>query len=72
MSELVSTSTQLIPRKIVKQRLGGCSDMTIWRLQQSNGFPVPVMINHRAFYYAHEFDEWLKSRPRRELPNKVA
>jgi hypothetical protein len=51
MSEPVS---KLIPRKVAKQRLGGVSDMTIWRLEQDPdaGFPLPVVINGRCFYYA--------------------
>jgi predicted DNA-binding transcriptional regulator AlpA len=64
MSELVS---KLIPRKVAKERLGGVSDMTIWRLEQNAeaGFPRPVLINGRCFYEENEFSAWLSSRPRK-------
>jgi predicted DNA-binding transcriptional regulator AlpA len=64
MSELVS---KLIPRKVAKQRLGGVSDMTIWRLEQDRdaGFPLPVVINGRCYYEENEFSAWLASRPRK-------
>jgi hypothetical protein len=70
MSNSVST---LIPRKIAKQRLGGVSDMTIWRLERNSksGFPLPVFINGRCYYEAEEFAASLSSRPRKVL-SKVA
>jgi len=70
MSELVS---KLIPRKVAKQRLGGVSDMTIWRLEQDRdaGFPLPVVINGRCYYEENEFSAWLRSRPRK-LQREVA
>jgi predicted DNA-binding transcriptional regulator AlpA len=71
MSELVS---RLIPRKIVKQRLGDVSDMTIWRLEQDreSGFPLPVVINGRCYYYEDEFSSWLTNRPRKANRREAA
>jgi predicted DNA-binding transcriptional regulator AlpA len=64
MHELVS---KLLPRRVVKHRLGDVSDMTIWRLEKdhASGFPVPIMINGRAYYVENEFSAWLASRPRK-------
>lgn len=64
MSNLVPI---LIPRKIVKQRLGGVSDMTIWRWEQdrTSRFPLPVMVNGRAYYHEEEVAAWVLSRPRK-------
>lgn len=64
MSNLASI---LVPRKTVKQRLGGVSDMTIWRWEQdrASGFPLPLMMNGRAYYHEHEVAAWISSRPRK-------
>jgi hypothetical protein len=58
---------RLIPRKTVKERLGNCSDMTIWRREQDPQarFPVPIVISGRCYYDEDEFSAWLSSRPRK-------
>jgi prophage regulatory protein len=41
------------------------SRTTLWRLQQSKGFPQPVRLSsNRIGWFEHEVDSWLASRPR--------
>jgi predicted DNA-binding transcriptional regulator AlpA len=70
----MTEASNLIPRKLARQRLGNCSDMTIWRLEHDpdSGFPTPVMIHGRAYYFEHEFSAWLATRPRKQLQREVA
>ena len=38
------------------------SDMTIWRWQRANLFPVPISINGRNYWRLDEIEAWLRDR----------
>ena len=39
--------TRLISDKMLKLKLGGCSDMTLWRLRQAGKLPKPKKLGNR-------------------------
>ena len=39
--------TLLISDKMLKLKLGGCSDMTLWRLRQAGKLPKPKKLGNR-------------------------
>ena len=49
--------TRLISDKILKQKLGGCSDMTLWRLRQAGKLPKPKKLGNRNVTPEHQADE---------------
>ncbi|MDP2356141.1 MAG: hypothetical protein Q8M31_08760 [Beijerinckiaceae bacterium] len=61
-------SETLITPKRLREKLGGVSDMTIWRHSNKpdSDFPLAVLINGRKFYREAEIDEWIASRPRKQ------
>lgn len=63
----MQSPTQLIPEKKARERAGGVSVMTFWRLRQKpeSGFPQPVAIGKKNFYVESELEQWLASRPRK-------
>ena len=38
---------RLISDKLLKQKLGGCSDMTLWRLRRDGKLPKPKKLGNR-------------------------
>ena len=61
--------TQIEELQILKQKdvckKTSLSRTTIWRLVRSNNFPIPILLGtNRTGWYAHEIDEWIRSRPR--------
>lgn len=49
---------RLLPSKTVRERLGNCSSMTLWRYLQDEklGFPRPIIIRNRRFWDADEIE----------------
>ena len=39
--------TRLISDKALKRKMGGCSDMTLWRLRQAGKLPRPKKLGNR-------------------------
>lgn len=57
---------QLISAVDLRVLLGGVTDMTIarWLKNGTLGFPKPIRIATRRYWYEVEVIEWLKTRPR--------
>lgn len=51
---------RLLSRRDLR-RLFPVSDMTIWRWQQSRGFPPPMKIGGRNFWREHDVSTWIQS-----------
>jgi hypothetical protein len=53
---------RLMPRKEFRERQGGVSLMAIWRRERSvEGYPKPVYINKRAYYWSDEVERYFAS-----------
>lgn len=50
---------QLETQSTTKRRLGGVSDMTIFRWQRDRGFPAPIKIAGRNYRRAADIDRWV-------------
>ena len=48
---------RLITDKHLKEKLGGCSDMTIWRLRRDGKLPKPRKLGSRNVTPEEEVDE---------------
>ena len=50
----------LLTARQVRQRLGGVSDMAIWRWLRDErlGFPKPICINRRRYWRLGELAAW--------------
>lgn len=48
---------RLITDKQLKEKLGGCSDMTIWRLRRDGKLPKPRKLGSRNVTSEEEADE---------------
>ena len=48
---------RLITDKQLKDKLGGCSDMTIWRLRREGKLPKPKKLGNRNVTPEHEADK---------------
>jgi hypothetical protein len=59
--------SELQQRKLVRlrDRYGGLSRMSLWRLRRSSGFPAPVVILKTEFYYTDELQMFEEGRRRR-------
>lgn len=58
-------SRRLIPRQKFRELQGGISRMTLYRRQKTvEGYPAPVFIQKRAYYYADEVERYLGNLPR--------
>lgn len=55
---------QLLPSRDVKARLGGVSDMTLWRWlhNPAMAFPKPVVISRRKYWDAAELDAFIAAQ----------
>jgi len=51
---------QLETQSTTKRRLGGVSDMTIWRWQRERGFPAPIKIAGRNFRRSRDVSAWVR------------
>jgi len=40
---------------------------TIWNRMRERSFPLGRAVGERTFWLEHEIDEWIASRPKREL-----
>lgn len=54
----------LIPQKRLRQILGDCSDMHLWRLRHAKEyerlkFPEPIIINRRNFWRQSDVEKWI-------------
>jgi hypothetical protein len=56
----------LLNAKRVKQRYGGLSDMGLWRWTNDDrlGFPKPLIVNTRRYWWLHELEAWELDRSR--------
>ena len=63
MTEQTDTDIH-IGAKRLKEILGNCSDMTVWRLERDpdNGFPDPLRINGRRLWSLTKIREYLASK----------
>jgi len=48
---------RLITDKQLKEKLGGCSDMTIWRLRRNGKLPKPKKLGNRNVTPENEADK---------------
>jgi predicted DNA-binding transcriptional regulator AlpA len=57
----------MLTAKQVRNRYGGVSDMAIWRwLRDENlGFPQPVLINGRRYWWLSQLSAWERARHRK-------
>lgn len=53
-----------IPANVVRELIGGVSDMTLsrWLADPAKAFPRPVYIGRRRFWKEAEILDWLESR----------
>ncbi len=53
-----------ITTKQLRQRIGGASDMTIWRWEHDKdlNFPKPIRIQKRRYWDEDEIEAWLRAR----------
>ncbi len=53
-----------ITTKQLRQRIGGASDMTIWRWanDENLNFPKPIRIQNRRYWDEDEIEAWFKAR----------
>ncbi len=58
----MQNDNQLIPSKPLREKLGGISDMTLWRWLNNPeiDFPRPIMISKRRYWRELGIDEWIK------------
>jgi predicted DNA-binding transcriptional regulator AlpA len=61
--------TQIITTKQLREILGGCSEMHIWRLLNDPSyralkFPRPIPINRRNYFRLQEVRRWIGERAR--------
>ena len=55
---------QILRQKQVSKKTS-LSRTTIWRLIKTNNFPTPISLGvKRTGWYAHEIEDWMRSRPR--------
>jgi predicted DNA-binding transcriptional regulator AlpA len=54
----------LLPTKEVMSRLGGVSQMTIWRYLKDDelDFPKPIYIKTRRYWREDDLEAWLETR----------
>lgn len=52
---------RLLPSKAVRERLGNCSNMTLWRYTHDEkiDFPQPTIIRKRRFWEADEIEAFI-------------
>jgi predicted DNA-binding transcriptional regulator AlpA len=55
-----SSPLRLITRREARQRLGGISRATEWRMIQRGALPRPRTFGNRTGYLSTEFDVWLR------------
>ncbi len=60
MSQQASNPPSLIDAQVVKQRLGGISDSTLWRLMRSGEIPAPRKIGARNFWRESEISAFVE------------
>jgi prophage regulatory protein len=60
MNKEVASSRLLNRRQL--RALIPASDMTIWRWQRANLFPLPISINGRNYWRLDEIEAWLRDR----------
>jgi predicted DNA-binding transcriptional regulator AlpA len=60
-----NTEDRLIGANEVRARLGGISDMTLWRWidDQAVQFPKPVYVRRRRFWNDRELQAWIERQP---------
>lgn len=53
---------KLLSAPAVREALGGISDMSLWRWLSNPelGFPRPIYIANRRYFYADEIEAWLE------------
>ena len=58
-----ATSKRLIPKEVVRDRLGGIRDATLWRLEKRGDLPKPVKLSPgRVMWIEHEIDALIDAR----------
>lgn len=60
----METQKKLLKYKDVRTKLGGISTATLWRLQQLEDFPAPVVIRNAPYLIESELDQWIDAQPR--------
>ncbi|MDB5659213.1 MAG: putative transcriptional regulator [Cypionkella sp.] len=57
-------ASKLITATVVRETLGGVSDMTLWRWihDPAMNFPAPVRIQSRRYWHEDELRSWIESR----------
>jgi hypothetical protein len=63
-----TTTKVLLTAAQVRQRYGGLSEMGLWRWIRDErlGFPQPLTVNNRRYWWKHELEEWERTRAARQ------
>lgn len=55
----------LLPSSSVREKLGGVSDMTLWRrLKHDPQFPRPIIMAGRRYWWESTIDKYINEQPR--------
>ena len=58
------TNDALVPSSAVRKKLGGISDMTLWRRMKNDPyFPHPKVMAGRRYWWASTIDEYIERQP---------
>lgn len=60
----MSSETNYLTAKKVRERFGGISAMTLWRWERDEvlPFPAPLVLNRRKFYELPKIEAWERAR----------
>lgn len=63
----MATEAKLITARTVRELLGGCSDMFIWRRlnEATSDFPKPIVIAKRRYWREQELVAWIEAQAER-------
>ena len=54
----------LVPSSAVRKKLGGISDMTLWRRMKNDPFfPRPKVMSGRRYWWESSIDEYIEGQP---------
>lgn len=61
---MTDTSITLLSAREVRKRIGGVSNMTLWRRlgDESLGFPKPSLVRGRRYWVERELNKWLEQQ----------
>jgi hypothetical protein len=62
-----ATADALLPARLVLQRYHVC-DRTLdrWIADPALGFPAPLIVNKRRYFYQHQLEQWERDHARKQ------